>query len=244
VKTQLFQPSSSQEVKQSIIIIIMNTNTSGADIFAYVLYALAAYNLIKLPWFCGIIPVPSYGLEISMPLHYFGFRSYRLQSHPFFFVFFHIIMGASILIMYGLRLQGCEWDHMDVIYFTVAVVFAIHVIPERSGVPNRVFFGGLNESCMVQIFAAATLQYFGIWAGTIDWSIVLAPCLVAIVMELLPDGFIFLYHKIVSGGTYRMEGTEGTEEPLPPNMKGYSGLCPCASYFDPRPIRYETIKDM
>lgn len=215
--------------------------STAATVFAYTLYAIAAYNLTKLPWYCGLAPVPSYGLELSMPLHLLGYRAKKLQSHPFLFLFFHVIMGASILTLFGLRLQGRhlgEWvgaENMDVVYFTLAIVFAVHAFPERSGVPNRTLGKPLNEISIGIIFIAALLQYFGVFSSTTNWSIVLAPCLAAGILELLPKVFIFFCKKISSGGSYRMdEGPEG-DTPLAPNMTGYAGFCPCARALDPRP---------
>lgn len=206
--------------------------------FSNFLFVLAAYNLSKLPWYLGMAPIPTYGLEASMPFHpLIGYRGFKLWSHPVLFLAPHAIMGSSLLILYGLYLRGIQ--EFTTYFYSLAVVFAVHVIPERAGIPNRSKGLPLNQVCIVTILSATALVL-------IDWvplntgmNIVIVPCLGAPILELIPV-IKCAIKKLQTRGEYVCESPDGNT-PLPRNMAGYSG-CPFAMAVDITTQGYPSTK--
>ena len=204
-------------------------------LFAAVLFVLAAYNLSKLPWYLGFVPIPSYGLEASMPFHLLmGYRGIKLWSHPVLFLAPHTIMGSSLLILHAMYLLDYHQDDANLLssattFFGLAAVFAAHVFPERAGMPNRLRKLPLNEACMITIAVGVGLAVADIVDQSVGRIIVIIPCLGAPVLELLPV-FAYLFKKI-KNPNYRATSKDG-DKPLMRNMAGYSGICPFARSVD------------
>lgn len=202
----------------------MSVNTICSNI----LFVLAAYNLSKLPWYIGLAPVPEYGLEASMPFHtLIGYRGSKLQSHPVLFLAPHAIMGSIILILFGLYLR--DITAYDQFFVPLTVAFALHVIPERSGIPNRSKGKPLNEFCFITILSVAAIFYAGFFSMETTMKIAFVPCLGAPVLELLPV-ISCAIKKIKTKGEFKCQSDDG-DEPLKRNMSGYSG-CPFAKAVD------------
>lgn len=211
---------------------------SLANIFSDFLFILAAYNLSKLPWYVGIFPIPSYGLEASMPFHFLvGYRGSKLWSHPVLFLAPHAIMGSALLIMFGLYLRGNE--HLVSSFYALAVIFALHVIPERAGIPNRSKGMPLNQACFVTILTVAGLVVAGAIPQNIGMNIIIVPCLGAPILELLPV-ISCAVKKIKSKGEYVCKSADG-DTPLLRNMHGYSS-CPFAKAVDISTNEYPSSK--
>lgn len=210
-----------------------------------ILFILAGYNLSKLPWYTGIVSIPKYGLEASMPFHsIIGYRGSKLQSHPILFLTPHVIMGSIILILFGLYLRNDDDDDdstslVKTIFLPLTIIFAIHVIPERSGIPNRSKGKPLNEFCIVTILSVAAIHLAGYLSRETAIKIAFVPCLGAPVLELLPVISCFI-KKIKSNGDYKCQSDDG-EEPLKRNMNGYSG-CPFAKAIDVTTQGYPSTK--
>lgn len=191
---------------------------------------MAAYNISKLPWYIGAswIPIPNYGLEASMPLHsLIGFRGVKLGSHPVLFLAPHVVMGAVLLTLYSVFLLGVDFDHR--IYYALAVFFAIHVIPERAGFPNRTYFLPCNEGAVALVFLGSALAMTGRVTENVGMHIVFAPMLAALVIEMGPLLMCF-GKQVLSNGKFQCESQDGNT-PLMRNMNGYSG-CPFAKRVD------------
>jgi len=213
--------------------------SSASTAFAYFLFLLAAYNLFKLPWYLGLISIPSYGLEASMPFHsLIGYRGSKLWSHPVLFLAPHTIMGSSLLILYALHVLGKDAVSSK-FYFSLAILFAIHVIPERAGIPNRSKKLPLNEACIVTIFLGTGLVLAGLINANVGRVVVIVPCLGAPIMELLP--VISFAVKKIKNPDYKGESHDG-DTPLTRNMSGYSGLCPFAKNVDISTREYPSSK--
>jgi hypothetical protein len=203
----------------------MSLNTICSNI----LFALAAYNLSKLPWYLGLAPVPEYGLEASMPFHtLIGYRGSKLQSHPVLFLVPHATMGSIILILFGLYLRDNITTYNQ-FFLPLTVVFALHVIPERSGIPNRSKGKPLNEVCFITILSVAAIFYAGFLSMEMAMKIAFVPCLGASVLELLPV-ISCAIKKVRTKGEFKCHSNDG-DEPLKRNMSGYSG-CPFAKTVD------------
>lgn len=204
-------------------------------LFPAFLFVLAAYNLSKLPWYLGLVPIPSYGLEASMPFHrWTGYRGSKLWSHPVLFLAPHAVMGSSLLVLHALYLLDYyrQDDNMlssATAFFGLAAAFAVHVFPERAGIPNRSKKLPLNEACMMTIAVGVGLVAAGIVDQGVGRTIVIVPCLGAPILELIP----VLAHlvKKIGNSDYRAASKDG-DQPLTRNMAGYSGICPFARSVD------------
>lgn len=211
------------------------TTTTVAIAFSNFLLFLAVYNLSKLPWYLGAAPIPSYGLETSIPLHpLIGYRSLKLWSHPVLFLAPHTIMGSSLLILYALHLRRSEeqadsWTPSG--FLALALVFALHVIPERAGVPTRVTGLPLNQIAICTILLTIALVLARFIPINIGMNIVISTCLTAPILEL-KKVISFVVQKIKSKGTFEYTSPdEPSNVPLSRNMAGYSG-CPFAKAMD------------
>jgi len=208
-----------------------------------ILFLLAAYNLSKLPWYLGLAPVPKYGLETSMPFHgLIGFRGSKLQSHPVLFLAPHATMGSIALVLFGLYLR--HDDNIITAYhrnffIPLTVVFVLHAIPERSGVPNRTKKLPLNEICCITNLSVAIIFYAGFLSLEMAMKIAIIPFLGAAVMELLPV-ISCIIKKIKTKGEFKCQSGDG-DEPLKRNMSGYSG-CPFAKAVDITTQGYPSTK--
>jgi len=208
---------------------------SLAIAFSNFLFLLAAYNLSKLPWYLGVLPIPSYGLEVSMPFHsLMGYRGFKLWSHPVLFLAPHAIMGSSLLILYGLYLRGSNIV-VGTYFYALAVVFCLHVIPERAGIPNRSKGIPLNQACIIIIWTTTALVVAGVVPQNVGINIVIVPCLGAPILELIPVLKCFI-QNIQTRGTYKCTSPDG-DTPLSRNMAGYSG-CPFAKAVDITTLGY------
>lgn len=198
-----------------------------------ILFGLAAYNLSKLPWYLGLVGVPNYGLEASMPFHpLIGYRGSKLQSHPVLFLAPHVVMGSSLLTLFGLYLRGDVDVDTSSIFLPLSLIFAVHVIPERSGIPNRSKGLPLNEVCVAMILSAAPAALFfsnALLSKDTAMKICVVPCIGAAVMELLPV-IACAVKKIKTKGGYVATSEDG-DKPLKRNMSGYS-RCPFAKAVD------------
>lgn len=233
------QASASEGAKATATILFIlhyySTIMTLAIAFSNFLFIIAAYNLSKLPWYLGAAPIPSYGLEASMPFHpLIGLRGLKLWSHPVLFLAPHTIMGSTLLILFGLYLRGAallqEVGSAAYSYFyALAVVFALHVYPERAGIPNRSKGIPLNQACIILILTATSLVLAGVIPQDAGMKIVMVPCLGAPVLELI-SVIKTIVNKITTKGTNVYESPDG-DTPLPRNMAGYSG-CPFAKACD------------
>ena len=211
---------------------------SLAKAFSSFLFCLAAYNLSKLPWYVGVMPIPAYGLESSMPFHpLIGYRGYKLWSHPVLFLTPHTIMGSSLLIMYGLALR--DMQNLTLTFYALAVLFALHVIPERAGIPNRSKGLPLNQVCIIMVLTASSLAAAGLISLEMGMNIIIVPCLGAAILELIP--VIKWAIKKVQNPDYMCESPDGYA-PLERNMNGYSGCCPFAKAVDITTQGYSSSK--
>jgi len=209
-----------------------------ATVFSNILFALAAYNLSKLPWYLGLMPVPKYGLEASMPFHsLIGYRGSKLQSHPVLFLAPHATMGSTILILFGLHLRGVTVH--DKFFLPLAVIFALHAFPERSGIPNRSKGMPLNEACVAILLSVAAFVRTGYISAETGMNIGIVPCLGAAVLELLRV-ISCAVKKVRSNGEYICKSKDG-DEPLKRNMSGYSN-CPFAKALDITTQGYPSTK--
>ena len=141
-------------------------------------------------------------------------------------------MGAALLALYAIYLLYGYSDWIGRAYFGVCVIFSIHAIPERNGVPNRYAGKPINEAAIVVVLAGCITGWF---YPQIGMSVALVPLLFAAVLEAkkpLP----FCIKKALGKEVYA-ESEDG-DEPLPRNRQGYTG-CPCAKFFDIDDSPYE-----
>lgn len=163
-----------------------------------------------------------------MPFHSLAdYRGPKLWSHPILFLAPHAVIGSTILILHALYLL--DYNSSSTIFFPLAVFFAIHIIPERAGIPNRRKVLPLNEMCVVLIFLGSSLFFSGFIGEQLARSIVILPCLGAPILEILP--VLSFLSKKAKHPTYKATSKDGNE-PLKRNMDGYSGICPFAKAFD------------
>ncbi len=195
---------------------------------ALIVWLIAIYNLAKIPWYLGWVNTPNYGLETSMPFHRMGYRGPKLTSHPTLFLAPHALMGAALLTLFGVYLvmedTVPQFMHL---YVAVSIVFGLHAIPERQGIPNRTKEGKpLNEVALTLLFSGTLLIFLGF--PSVGMTISVLPLLGAAGMEL---------SKPLKWCILRLLGREGPsispdgDQPLPRNPNGYSG-CPCGKFFD------------
>lgn len=203
------------------------------------LYFIALYNVSKIPWYLGWIKTPDYGLEASITVSLIGFRSRKLIAHPTLFLAPHALMGAALLTLYGSYLIFGYSKSIGNAFFAMGVIFALHAIPERNGVPNRYAQKPINEAAIVVLLAGCAIGYF---AGKpqMGMSIGLLPLLFAAGLEArkpLP----FCIQKAL-GKEVHAASLDG-DQPLPRNKQGYSS-CPCAKFFDidDAPYAYSQIE--
>ena len=220
--------------------------TTLAIAFSNFLLFLAVYNLSKLPWYLGAAPIPSYGLETSIPLHpLIGYRSLKLWSHPVLFLAPHTIMGSSLLILYALHLRRSEeqadsWTPSC--FLALALVFALHVIPERAGIPTRVTGLPLNQIAICTILPTIALVFAHVIPINVGMNIVISTCLTAPILEL-NKVISCVVKKIKTKG--RMNTLHRMNQPMFPlsrNMAGYSG-CPFAKAMDVTTQGYPSINE-
>jgi hypothetical protein len=203
--------------------------TTLAITFSNFLLFLAVYNLSKLPWYLGAAPIPSYGLETSIPLHpLIGYRSLKLWSHPVLFLAPHAIMGSSLLIMYAMHLRKKEVADSSY-FFALALVFALHVIPERAGIPTRVTGLPLNQIAVGMILSTIALVFAHVLPIHVGMMTVVLVCLTAPILEL--SKVLSCIFKMIQGTYERTSPDEPADAPMTRNMAGYSG-CPFAKAMD------------
>lgn len=201
-------------------------------VLAYVIFALVGYNLSKLLWYLSILPVPESGLHASMPLHFTGYRGPKLQSHPVLFLSLHTIMGSTLLFMfayYHLLSPTTAPDAVNVAFFALSAVFALHAVPERSGVPNRLRGKPINEIAIAWILISVALFFTRLMSPSTGWSITFVPLIAAAVLELkapIADAV-----KGIKTGNFVSKSPDTNPGPLPRNMAGYSG-CPFSEMFE------------
>jgi hypothetical protein len=217
--------------------------STGSGLFSLLLFVLAGYNLSKLPWYLGLAPIPSYGFEASLPFHaLIKYRGSKLWSHPVLFLAPHAVMGSTLLILYaaldvlrvGRIAMGSE------IFFALAVLFAVHIIPERAGIPNRSKRLPLNEACIIIVLTGTALAAMGVVEAGTGRTIVIVPCLGAPILELLPVMSFAI--KKIRDPSYKGQSKDG-DIPLKRNMKGYSGICPFAKQVDISLSEYPSSSD-
>ena len=211
----------------------------AATIFAYFLFVIVAYNVTKLPWYLGLVKIPSYGLESSISVHAIcpQYRSSKLQSHPVLFLVPHLLLGCANLTLFGMYLLG--WGNVDTVvmaYFICITVHAIHILPERSGIPNRTRPNKpINEASIVVALLGVVLYYFQ-WTSTLTAMIIsFLPSLGAPLLEA--KGALAYVFTSFRTGDWSCESPETDDIdpniPIAKNMAGYYGLCPCADSIDP-----------
>ena len=216
------------------------SSTMSSHAFSNALFCLAAYNLSKLFWYLGVFPIPSYGLEISIPFHaLIGYRGLKLCSHPVLFLAPHTILGSSLLTIYGLHLRGVE--NLIGIFFALVYLFAVHVVPERAGVPNRIMYGiPVNEFCILILLSSIVVASKHV---EIAMKMVMTPLLAAAGMELIPV-VVCILRKILNPQYVSRSPERGIDpdDPLSRNMVGYSG-CPFARAVDKTELGYPPVVD-
>lgn len=199
-----------------------------ASIFAVVLFVIAAYNLSKIPWYLGCLKTPSYGFEASVPFSLMGFRARKLISHPTLFLAPHALMGSCLLSLFGMFMLNGYSETIGTAFFGLAVAFVIHAYPERAGVPNRYSGKPINQVASTTVLIGCVLGWF-LNMPRLGMSIALVPLLGAAVLEA--KGPIPFCVKKALGQSVESESPDG-DSPLPRNMDGYTGICPCAKFFD------------
>lgn len=209
-------------------------SSSISIVSAAILLLIAVYNLAKIPWYLGWLPTPAYGLETSMPFHWAGYRGPKLTSHPTLFLAPHAFMGSMLMTILAAYLVMSDDVRTTLIriYVVVALVFGIHTIPERQGIPNRTKGGKpLNETafallCLGCLFILFDYQLIGL-------IITMIPLLGAAVLELskpMKWGLQLLLRRDHDNVPSSFHSPDG-DQPLPRNPNGYSA-CPCAKFFD------------
>ena len=208
------------------------TNDDSASIpataFAILLFIIALYNLSKIPWYLGCLKTPSYGFEASVPFSPLGFRARKLISHPSLFLAPHALMGSCLLSLFGLYMLYGYSKTLGKTFFGLAVVFVVHAYPERAGVPNRYSGKPINQVASATVLIGCVLGWF-LQMPQLGMSIALLPLLGAAVLEA--KGPIPFCVKKALGQSVESESPDG-DSPLPRNMDGYTGICPCAKFFD------------
>ena len=188
------------------------------------LYGIAAFNLTKIPAYV-LLAIPKEGLESSAALRAFGYRGRKLQSSPLLFLAPHTLMGSALLALHGAYLDGSAGTvaipQFDRVFFGLCALFALHLWPERSGIPNRIAKLPLNELAVGTVFAGCAAW----WAGHADigrW-VCFAPLILAPVLEIFGIAkSLVLFAK--AGG--RFDPPEG-HKPIRPNPHGYPHFrCP------------------
>jgi len=143
-------------------------------------------------------------------------------------------MGAILMALFAIFLWQGYSECLGKLYFGLCVVFAIHAIPERNGVPNRYAEKPINEAAIVVVLVGCIIGYFFHYprAGMVTAFV---PLLCAALLEAkkpLP----FCIQKAL--GKHPHAESEDGDTPLPRNMQGYTG-CPCAKVFDIDESPYE-----
>ncbi len=158
--------------------------------FAYFLYFLVAFNAVKLPYYLGD---PS-KIEASPHITTLTggrYRGSQMWSDPILFLFVHTLLGCIVVGLWAHSILNPIEMYMSsgasTIFFVIAIIFAVHIWPERAGVPNRLFGKGINEAACGVVILGALLGLGGILGGnagivkggyeTVGIASILAPCL-------------------------------------------------------------------
>ena len=199
-----------------------------ATLFAILLFVIAAYNVSKIPWYLGCVKTPSYGLEASIPFSLIGFRNRKLISHPTLFLAPHALMGSCLLSLFGIYMLKGYSEWIGTAFFGLALVFVIHAFPERQGVPNRYSGKPINQIASGTVLLGCVVGWF-LQMPQLGMAIAVLPLLGAAVLEA--KGPIPFCLQKALGREVDSESPDG-DSPLPRNMEGYTGCCPCAKFFD------------
>lgn len=187
---------------------------------AIVFYFFAGFNLLKVLWFVGIVPAPPYGLETTICLAPIGMRGRKLGSHPLLFLTPHTIVGAFLLILFGLYLEN-RHQGFEYVYFITSIVWCIHMWPERETLPSRLI-PYFNQVVIVPLFILSIVGLFPI--ADKGWLWIACVCLIALAPFI--DGLQALVNIVNRFRTGKFSIPEG-DEPGPRNLAGYAG-CPFA----------------
>ena len=93
-----------------------------------------------------------------------GWRGNKMQSDPVLFLFLHTVLGSACVSLWAMRFLTDLGSGAAGAAAALNVVFALHIWPERSGVPNRLAGGCTNELGILVVLVGSALTLAGVAA--------------------------------------------------------------------------------
>jgi hypothetical protein len=174
-----------------------------SDGWAGFLIFLVIWNATKIPYYLKDIPNVPASPQITVTLSQGKFKGARMRSDPWFFLTIHTVLGCVVLALWAAILldPASISSRTATFFFLMSAAFALHIWPERSGLPNRIFHKPINEIAVFIVLFGCIMGLAGCGQGRFDmiltgFNIVGGMSVVAPVLEVAELAFnIFVYAK-------------------------------------------------